>query len=318
MRRAAGVGDGDSVQEWFASLPIITKTLLVSTLLMGFGVTFNFVSPYSVIFDWPSIKDKFHVWRLLTSFIFLGQFSFNFAVHTYVLYQNSLRYEVNPFNTGAGGTSADYLWMLMLCMTTLHAVGFLFDMPVLSEPLLYAIMYTWSRKDPDSISNIFGFKFKSLYLPWMYVVIETLMGHPVMGLLLGIAVGHLYYFMVEVLPVTHGYSLINTPQFCMDIINYVTGRSQPTATHSPFAGRAHTLGGVQAPRTVGGVFSSMFGGRTGAAAAVPSSNSSVETAPNAANDTTGLRRRTATAGAATNTTSGSGYQWGRGRALGSN
>ena len=219
-------------------------------------------------------------------------------------------------SSGAGGTSADYLWMLLLCMTTLHAVGFVFDMPVLSEPLLYAIMYTWSRKDPDSISNIFGFKFKSLYLPWMYVVIETLMGHPVVGLLIGIAVGHLYYFLVEVLPVTHGYSLISTPQFCMDIINYVTGRSQPTATHTPFAGRAHTLGGPQAARTGGGIFSSMFGGRT---ATAPVRTSTAGTAPDtAANDTTGLRRRTAAAaGGATNTT-GSGYQWGRGRSLGSN
>ena len=99
-REVAGVGDGDSVQDWFTSLPIITKTLLVSTLLMGFGVTFNFVSPNAVISDWPSIKDKFHVWRLLTSFVFYGSFRFKFLMYVYTLYQNSLRYEVNPFNTG--------------------------------------------------------------------------------------------------------------------------------------------------------------------------------------------------------------------------
>jgi hypothetical protein len=116
--------------------------------------------------------------------------------------------------------------MLMLCMTTLHAVGFLFDMPVLSEPLLYVIMYTWSRKDPDSISNMFGFKFKSLYLPWAFVTIRAIMGGSVSGPTVGIAVGYLYYFMVEVLPMTHGYNLISTPQFCVDIISYVTGRSQ--------------------------------------------------------------------------------------------
>ena len=114
----------------------------------------------------------------------------------------------------------------MLCMTTLHAVGFLFDMPVLSEPLLYVIMYTWSRKDPDSISNMFGFKFKSLYLPWAFVTIRAIMGGSISGPMVGIAVGYLYYFMVEVLPETHGYNLISTPQFCVDIISYVTGRSQ--------------------------------------------------------------------------------------------
>ena len=36
----------------------------------------------------------------------IGPFSFNFAMHTYVLYENSRRYESNPYNTGGGGSSA--------------------------------------------------------------------------------------------------------------------------------------------------------------------------------------------------------------------
>ena len=55
----------------------------------------------------------------------------------------------------------DYLWMLLLSMICLLAVAFYFDILVLSEPILYVIMYVWSRREPDQMLNIFGFKVSS-------------------------------------------------------------------------------------------------------------------------------------------------------------
>lgn len=52
----------------------------------------------------------------------------------------------------------DYLWMLLLSMICLLAVAYYFDILVLSEPILYVIMYVWSRREPDQMLNIFGFK----------------------------------------------------------------------------------------------------------------------------------------------------------------
>lgn len=103
MRRGniGRIGDTDSLQDWFTNLPFITKVFLVSTLLGGFTITFNIISPAQFVIDWYLIRNKFHIWRLFTSFIFAGPFSFNFLMHTYVLYQNSLRYETSPFNTGS-------------------------------------------------------------------------------------------------------------------------------------------------------------------------------------------------------------------------
>eukprot|EP01036_Dinobryon_divergens_P028942 gene28942-37966_t len=234
MRREVGqVGDGDSFQDWFNNVPPITKVLLVSTLLSGAMLTFQWVSAQSLVLFWPEISSKFEFWRLFTSFIFAGPFSFNFAMHTYVLYENSRRYELNPFNTGGGGSSADYLWMLLLSMICLLAVAYYFDILVLSEPILYVIMYVWSRREPDQMLNIFGFKFKSLYLPWIYIAIRLIMGGSITEPLLGIGVGHLYYFVSEILPVTEGYNLgplIRTPAFCSDIITYATGYRRPVNT----------------------------------------------------------------------------------------
>lgn len=222
----AGVGQGDSPQEWFANLPIITKLLFSSILFTGIATTFNMLSAESMIFSLPLIWKRFQIWRLFSCFVFAGGFSFNYAMFLYLFYDNSLRYENNPYNTGGGGTSADFLWMLMLGMAVLCVVGHIFGLMVLSEPLLYMIMYVWSRHEPEAVMSMFGFKFKSLYIVWVYMGIRLIMGGSVVSPLIGVAVGHLYYFLVDVLPNTHGMTLIQTPRICVDMIAFATGKSQ--------------------------------------------------------------------------------------------
>jgi hypothetical protein len=319
-RNVAGVGDGDSLHDWFKTLPIVTKTFLVTTLLGGAMITFGMVSAYDLVLDWHLIKNKFHFWRLFTTFIFAGKFSFNFAMHTYVLYENCKRYEASPFNTGGGGTSADFVWMVLVAMGILLLISYYFDMLVLSEPILYVIMYNWSRREADKPVGIFGFKFKAIYLPWVYVGIRLIMGGSITEPLVGIAVGHLYYFLIEVLPVTHGYNVIRTPKFCMDLVDYVEGRA-PVAAQRPaaYTGMGRTLGGAgpgAAPAggaaAAGGVrrgFATLFSQPAAPAGAAPAADAAPGHAP-------GLRQRGAAAGATNPAPTG--HNWGSGRTLGSN
>lgn len=324
MRRpVAQTGDGDSFQDWFDGLGLVTKVFLVSTLLSGAMLSFGMLKSMDLIFSWMMVWHKFQVWRLFTPFIFAGGFSFNFAIHTYVLYENCRRYEANPFNTGAGGSSADFVWMMFVCMGILILIAFYFDLMVLSEPILYVIMYIWSRRDPDAQLSMFGFRFKALYLPWVYIAIRLIMGGAITEPLIGIGVGHLYYFLIEVLPVTHGYNLIRTPRFCVDLVTYCTGRTPAGAVMgeragfdgapaaaaaagpAPFSGRGYTLGRAPAapvPETnIGGATPATDGAGAGGG--------------------DGLRHRTAAQQNQQqqqqgNASMGS-YNWGRGRALGS-
>lgn len=320
-RPVANLGDGDSLHDWFKTLPIVTKTFLVSTLLGGTLLTFGMVSPYDMVLNWDMIKNKFHFWRLFTTLIFAGKFSFNFAMHTYVLYENCKRYEANPFNTGAGGTSADFIYMLLVSTGVLLVIAYYFDMIVLSESILYVIMYNWSRREADSPVGIFGFKFKAIYLPWVYIGIRLIMGGSITEPLVGIAVGHLYYFLIEVLPVTHGYNLIKTPKFCIDFTDYVTGQTPAAPTRAPaYTGMGRTLGGAGAPAAGGnnagvgrgaglrGNLATLFGPATPAADAAPAAN-----APPGHGD--GLRHRGG-AGTAAGTGGATGHSWGSGRTLG--
>jgi hypothetical protein len=213
----------DSFQQWFAEIPLVTKILTVSTLLLGAMTTFKMLSAEKLVLIWPYVTEKFQIWRFFTAAVFSGSFSFNFVMHLWVLYENCKRYELNPYNTGAGGNSADFLWMILVCLSILLAVSYLFDLYVLSEPLLYVILYVWSRKEPEAQLNIFGFRFKSLYLPWVYVGIRLLMGGSITEPLIGIGVGHVYFFFVTIFPTLYHRELIKTPKFCIDIVQYATG-----------------------------------------------------------------------------------------------
>ena len=229
-------GQGDSLQQWFKDLPFVTKVLTIGTLFSGAAITFGFLGDDAFLFYWPYVRHKFHIWRFFTSFIYAGKFSFNYIMHLYVLYENCKRYEAGPFNTGGGGNSSDFLWMIMLGMAVLCVVGYFFEMQVLSESLLYMIMYVWSRRDPNVIVSIFGFKLQVIYLPWFYIAMRLLMGGSISQPLIGVAVGHAYYFCIEVLPLMYGYDPIRTPQFCCNIIAWYTGGRSSSATSGAPAG----------------------------------------------------------------------------------
>ena len=182
-----GPNQGDSIQQWYKDMPIVTKILFTGTFLSGALISFGLLDPSSIILSWPYITDKFQIWRLVSNFFFAGKFSINFVMHLYIVYQNSIKYERNPFNTGAGGTSSDYLYMLFIGMALLLLASYFMPLMVLSESLLYMITYVWSRREPESLVNIYGFTFQGVYLPWIYLGLRLIMGStdfilPILGL----------------------------------------------------------------------------------------------------------------------------------------
>lgn len=56
-----------------------------------------------------------------------------------------------------------------------------------------------------------GFQFQGLYLPWALIAFTVLVGGNPMMDIFGVIAGHLYYFLLEVLPETKGWNLIQTP-----------------------------------------------------------------------------------------------------------
>ena len=71
---------------------------------------------------------------------------------------------------------------------------------MLGPSLTYVLSYLWSRRNPYIRMNFLGlFVFPAPYLPWVLLGFTVLMvGYFPTGNLLGIAVGHIYYFLEDV------------------------------------------------------------------------------------------------------------------------
>ena len=218
-------------------------------------VSFGLLHYQYLLFSAPIVWQRFEIWRIITGCLFAGGFSFNFLMHLYVLYQISTAYESNHYNTCAGGTSADYLWMSFIGMIAICVTDAIYPLGFLADAFLYFVMYVRSRRSPDDIMNMWGFKFKALYMPWVYLAFRMLMGNSIKSALAGAVLGHIFYFLIDVVPISYGYNIIKTPVLFMDITAYLSGRSVPVVNNVG-------AGGIAPPsrRTGGGMTGYNWGG----------------------------------------------------------
>ena len=74
-------------------------------------------------------------------------------------------------------------------------------LPSLWDAFSMVITYVWSRYFPDVVvSFLLGIRFKAKYLPIALLAMDAVMGGGVSGGLMGILIGHLYYFTKEEWP----------------------------------------------------------------------------------------------------------------------
>ena len=237
-----GAGSKNPIMDWFKALPIITRCwfggALLSTVAVGLGV----VNPMKLVFI-PSLITKGEIWRLFTPFLFLGGFGFPTCINLYLLQQYSNRYEASPVNTGAGGGTADYAFMLLFGMSCFLVAGYLMNIMMLASGLLFMVLYIWSKTNAEQDVSIYGFPVKAAMLPFVLIGIRVLMGNSVMDDLLGLIIGHVYYFLTYVYPrQQNGKDLLKTPEF---LIRYF-GRGiyvPPVPTNARNDNRGANVGG---------------------------------------------------------------------------
>ncbi|KAK8730619.1 hypothetical protein OTU49_007839 [Cherax quadricarinatus] len=81
------------------------------------------------------------------------------------------------------------------------------------------LVYVWARRNPFVRMNFFGLlNFQAPYLPWVLLGFSVLLGNSILVDLVGIAVGHIYYFLEDVFPArSGGIRLLKTPRFLVQL-----------------------------------------------------------------------------------------------------
>jgi len=201
-----------SPEEWYRSLPKITRGYLTAALATTVCVQLELISPFLIYLDFDALTGKFELWRLATNFIFFGKFGMGFVFSLFFLVRYGRELEAKRYE----GRAADLLWAMMIIGLIQVAIAFVMgSMPFLAQPMLSAIVYLWSREYADQIVSIFGlFNVQAFYFPWVLLGIRVLMGQSPLDDLVGIISGHILYFAEDV----QGLSLA-APAFLRDLLD---------------------------------------------------------------------------------------------------
>lgn len=192
---------------------------------------------------------RYHLWRLLSSMLFLGGFSFGFVMQLYFFTHFGSRLETHAKFSRSPG---DYLYFLFVLTIIVSVVSLLVAWPrgyALTGPsMIFAMIYYWSRVEPEAPLSVWGFQVKGYQLPFVLIFLSMLMGGDIWKDIVGLAAGHVYYFLKDVLPTVYHVDSMRTPRFFSKLVEKATNVTPtgPAAPHAPrdaVWGQGQRLGG---------------------------------------------------------------------------
>jgi len=224
-----------TIEEWYKSIPLVTRTYMTLCFLTTMAVHLEFVSPLQLYLNFATIWNHFEFWRLITAFLFFDSFNLNFLFHMFFTYQYSKRLEEGSFR----GRTGDFFFLWLFCsILLLLSQGVMYFIPrapsllFLSPCLSFAVVYVWSRRNRNVTMSLFGlFNFTAPYLPWVIIGFGFFLGQSPVYDLLGLAVGHIYYFLEDVYPAISNRRLLKTPGFIKSLFDQVEVRENLQPNH---------------------------------------------------------------------------------------
>ncbi|KAK7804120.1 hypothetical protein U0070_002463 [Myodes glareolus] len=208
---------GQGLAAGFLQVPTVTRAYTTACVLTTAAVQLELLSPFQLYFNPHLVFRKFQVWRLITTFLFFGPLGFGFFFNMLFVYPGprGFRYCRMLEEGSFRGRKADFVFMFLFGGVLMTLLGFLGSLFFLGQALMAMLVYVWSRRSPQVRVNFFGLlNFQAPFLPWALMGFSMLLGNSVLTDLLGIVVGHIYYFLEDVFPnQPGGKRLLLTPSF---------------------------------------------------------------------------------------------------------
>eukprot|EP00090_Calanus_glacialis_P026930 TRINITY_DN42344_c0_g1_i1.p1 TRINITY_DN42344_c0_g1~~TRINITY_DN42344_c0_g1_i1.p1 ORF type:complete len:252 (-),score=74.79 TRINITY_DN42344_c0_g1_i1:107-862(-) len=199
------------MRQAYLEMPPVTRVYTTACVITTLAVQLEIVSPFQLYFNPLLILRQYQVWRLVTTFLFFGTFGFNFLFNMIFTYRYCRMLEEGSFR----GKSADFAMMFVFGALSMITFAFFVNLLFLGQAFTIMLVYVWARRNPYIRMNFFGLlTFNAPYLPWVLLGFSLLLGNSVSVDLLGMAVGHCYYFLEDIFPnQPGGWKILKTPQF---------------------------------------------------------------------------------------------------------
>ena len=187
----------ESPLTWYMEMPPVSKIYLTGSFLTTAACALDFISPFTLYYNYDLIFRKGECWRLVSNFLFFGLFSLDFLFHMYFLVRYCRLLEEGEFR----GRPWDFALMLTFGAAVMLAVAPFLSIHFLGSSLTFMMVYVWGRRNEHVRMSFLGlFPFNAPYLPWVMLAFSVLLGNPATTDMIGIAVGHIYFFGQYVYP----------------------------------------------------------------------------------------------------------------------
>eukprot|EP00917_Polyrhabdina_sp_WS-2016_P025168 GHVP01054238.1.p1 GENE.GHVP01054238.1~~GHVP01054238.1.p1 ORF type:complete len:289 (+),score=37.57 GHVP01054238.1:25-867(+) len=253
----------NTVEQWFKNIPILTKCYLLGIFFVTVLFKFQLFDPSVLLLDWTLVQKKLHIWRLVSNFFFLGNFSMSWVFQMYMFINFSAKLESDEGLLPPHASKGRYLYFLLFQMLAIDIVVLFVAWPTghpfMAPALAFSVIYYWSKRNTEEVVSIWGFQVKGFQFPVALLVLDLIMGQSIIHDLIGLATSHLFYFLTEILPQEKNIqSFAKTPEFCTKLIEAFEGtaplasgnrersrpsQTRPTSQSGPFQGSGQRLGG---------------------------------------------------------------------------
>ncbi|KAK0904088.1 hypothetical protein LTS16_021034 [Friedmanniomyces endolithicus] len=184
----------------FFEMPVVTRVWTTATVLTGLLVQCQILTPFQLFYSFRAVFHKQQYWRLLSTFVYFGPLSLNLLFHIFFIQRYARMLEESAASV------AHFSWLMAYAVLSLLAIAPISNQAFLGTTLSSTLVYIWSRRNPDVRLSFLGLlTFKAPWLPWVLIAFNVVLhGHWPKDELCGIAVGHVWYFLNDIYPSTHG------------------------------------------------------------------------------------------------------------------
>ncbi|KAM5193912.1 derlin-2-like [Mantella aurantiaca] len=195
----------------------VTQAYTAACLITTAAVEADIISPFQLYFNPELIFRKLQIWRLITNFLYFGQLDFSFFFNMIFMYRYCKMLEETSFR----GRTADFIFMFLFGGFLITLFGLFSNLSFLSQAFTLMLVYVWCRRNPFISISVFGLvTLQAPFLPWVLLFFSLLTGDSIHVDLLGIAAGHIYYFLEDVFPnQPGGKKLLVTPAILKQIFD---------------------------------------------------------------------------------------------------
>ncbi|OOQ87486.1 Derlin-2 [Penicillium brasilianum] len=220
------IGQQFPLEQWFYEMPPVTRWWTVATVATSVLVHCHIVTEFQLFYSFRAVYAKSQYWRLLTTFLYFGKLNLDLIFHVFFLQRYSRLLEES-----SGRSPAHFAWLIFYATSSLLIISPFLSLPFLGTALSSSLVYIWARRNPDTRLSFLGLLvFPAPYLPWVLMAFSLIVYQTVpKDELLGVAVGHVWYFFNDVYPTLHGgHRPLDPPMWWRRLFESGPARERPT------------------------------------------------------------------------------------------